>query len=67
MKKSSITIKNSQLLPALGIQPPEFPRYTTQLMNLANQNSGGTRPRIVGQMSELIQQFAGQTLKEWET
>ncbi len=31
-----------------------FPKYATQIINLANQNAQGTRPKIVGQMSELI-------------
>jgi hypothetical protein len=44
----------------------EYPKYSTQIMNLANQNAQGTRPRIVGQMSNLIQEFQGQTLPEWE-
>jgi hypothetical protein len=44
---------------------PEFPKYTTQILNLANQNSQGTRPRVVGQMSELIQKFDGDTIEEW--
>jgi len=44
---------------------PEFPKYTTQILNLANQNSQGTRPRVVGQMSELIQEFDGTTIEEW--
>ncbi|MCK4614943.1 MAG: MjaI family restriction endonuclease [Thermoplasmata archaeon] len=35
-------------------------------MNLANQNAQGTRPKVVGQMSELIQAFPGKTLDEWE-
>lgn len=34
-----------------------FPKYTTQILNLANQNSQGTRPKVVGQMSEMIQDF----------
>lgn len=33
----------------------EFPKYTTQIMNIANQNAQGTRSEVVGQMSELIQ------------
>ena len=33
-----------------------FPKYTTQLMNLANQTAQGTRPKVVGQMSELFPQ-----------
>ena len=49
------------------IQAPivRFPKYTTQLMNLANQNAQGTRPKVVGQLSELIQEFPGKTFEEW--
>lgn len=36
---------------------PEFPKYTTQIMNTANQNAQGTRPRVVGQMSDLIAEY----------
>lgn len=36
---------------------PEFPKYTTQLMNTANQNSQATRPKVVGQMNELIEDY----------
>ena len=32
-------------------------KYTTQFMNLANQNSQATRPRNVGSMNELLQEF----------
>jgi len=32
-----------------------FPKYTTQIINIANQNAQGTRPKVVGQMSELIE------------
>lgn len=42
-----------------------FPKYTTQIINLANQDSGGTRPRVVGQLSELIQRCPYKTYKEW--
>lgn len=43
-----------------------FPKYTTQIMNLANQNAQGTRPRVVGQMSELIQECPYNTYEGWE-
>jgi hypothetical protein len=36
---------------------PEFPKYTTQIMNTANQNSQGTRPPTVGQLSEIIEEY----------
>lgn len=34
-----------------------FPKYTSQLINWANQNAQGTRPKTVGQMSELFPEF----------
>jgi len=36
---------------------PEFPKYTTQIMNTANQNSQGTRPPTVGQLNEIIEEY----------
>lgn len=45
--------------------PKEFPKYSTQIMNLANQNAQGTRPRIVGQMSDLITEFTGKSFDNW--
>lgn len=38
-----------------------FPKYTSQLINWANQNAQGTRPRVVGQMSELFPEFMRST------
>ncbi len=61
-----IKLSNEEIRDYLDIQAPEFPKYATQLLNLANQNAQGTRPRVVGQMSELIQHFTGRTLHEWE-
>ena len=37
-------------------QSYNFPKYTTQIINQASQNMQATRPKVVGQMSELIQQ-----------
>ena len=50
----------------MEIESPDFPKYTTQILNLANQNAQATRPKVVGQMSELIKEFTGRTLEEWE-
>lgn len=44
----------------------DFPKYTTQIINLGNQNSQGTRPKVVGQMSELVFECPYKTQKEWE-
>ncbi|MCX7880856.1 MAG: MjaI family restriction endonuclease [Ignavibacteria bacterium] len=49
-----------------NIESPEFPKYFTPLINLANQYAQGTRPRVVGQMSNLIKEFKGNTISEWE-
>lgn len=35
----------------------DFPKYTSQLINWANQNAQRTRPVVVGQMSELFPEF----------
>ncbi len=50
----------------LDSEPNTFPKYATQIINLANQNAQGTRPKVVGQQTELIQAFPGKTLAEWE-
>lgn len=62
--KVKITIE--EIRKYLDIEPPEFHRYMAPLINLANQYAQGTRPKVVGQMSELIQEFKGKTLSEWE-
>lgn len=63
--KKKISVKAIE--DAVGAPQFEFPKYTTQVINLVNGNAGGTRPKVVGQMSELIQQFPGQTIQEWIT
>ena len=62
-----IKIPNAEVQHLLTEKEISFPRYTTQLMNLANSNAQGTRPKIVGQMSDLIQEFEGKTFEEWAT
>jgi hypothetical protein len=60
-----IKIPNAEVQHLLTEKEINFPKYTTQLMNLANSNAQGTRPKIVGQMSDLIQEFEGKTFEEW--
>jgi hypothetical protein len=64
MKRIKIT--NDKITSLLAAESPSFPKYATQIINLANQNSGGTKPKVVGQMSDLIQQFEGNEFKKWE-
>lgn len=51
------TIKNEELVVLNGIENPNFPKYTSQLINWANQNAQGTRPKIVGQLSDLFPEY----------
>jgi len=51
---------------SLNVQSESFPKYATPLLNLANQYAQGTRPNVVGQMSELIEEFPGDSVEEWE-
>lgn len=62
-----IKIPNAEIQGLLSGKGYEYPKYSTQIMNLANQNAQGTRPRIVGQMSELIQEFGSGSMNEWES
>lgn len=50
-------IKNQEMLELNDIEELRFPLYTSQLMNLANQNAKGTSPRVVGQLSELFPEY----------
>lgn len=61
-----VKITTKEIRKYLDIETPEFPKYIAPLINLANQYAQGTRPRVVGQMSELIQEFEGKSLSEWE-
>lgn len=61
-----LKIPNSEVRELLSGKTYSYPKYATQIMNLANQNAQGTRAKIVGQMSDLIQEFEGTALSEWE-
>ena len=60
-----LIIKNSRVTADVVGKTSEFPKYTTQIMNLANQNAQGTRPKVVGQMSELIEECPKGTYDQW--
>lgn len=67
LKKIKINNKEvAQYIEQLSdVQHYDFPKYSTQIINLVNGNAQGTRPEVVGQMSELIQEFEGNSLTEW--
>lgn len=61
-----IKISNQELVKELVGKPQDYPKYASQLINLANQNAQGTRPRVVGQLSDLIQECPQKTYKGWK-
>ena len=55
------TLKNERIEAYNQSDKYVFPKYTSQLINWANQNAQGTRPRVVGQMSELFPEYPSNT------
>ena len=47
-----LKISNAAVSEILAGENIVYPKYATQVMNLANQNAQGTRAKVVGQMSE---------------
>lgn len=67
-----IIISNKAIMDSNELEFTEFPKYSTQIMNLANGNAQGTRPVVVGQLSDLFPEFLEETddvsvdsWKEW--
>jgi hypothetical protein len=60
-----IRIHNSDILKNIGLEQEVFPKYTTVILNIANRFSQGTRPKVVGQLSNLIQIFEGNNYQDW--
>lgn len=62
-------IKNEELFVLNETENHIFPKYTSQLINWANQNAQGTRPRVVGQLSELFPEYEEQarrvSINDW--
>lgn len=63
---ATIKITNREIARLLDEEPASFEKYIAPILNLANQFAQGTRPKIVGQMSDIIQQFRGSSMQEWE-
>lgn len=61
-----LKITNSEMIAEIAEEAKHFPKYTTQIMNLANQNAQGTRPKVVGQLSDLIQECPYKEYKKWK-
>jgi hypothetical protein len=61
----NVKLTNDEIARYLGIEPIKFDKYVSPLINDANRFAKGTIPKVVGQMSDLIQEFDGQSLSEW--
>lgn len=65
------TLKNENIESFNESETFSFPKYTSQLINWANQNAQGTRPVVVGQMSELFPEFMASgeeiNIENWQT
>ena len=63
-------ISNAEIKVRNNSEENVFPKYTTQLINLANKTAQATRPKAVGQLSELFPLFLQETdqisLENWQ-
>ncbi len=63
---TKIKLSTKEALSIISPRQIQLPKYSSQIINLANQNAQGTRPKVVGQMSELIKTLGNGSLVEWE-
>lgn len=63
--KNLIKLSNKEIAEELIGEKKEFPKYVKPLLNLANRFAQGTRPKIVGQMTELIKECPENTYEGW--
>jgi hypothetical protein len=64
---TSFKMSNKEIQSCIGLDSPEFPKYVTLFINRANRFSQATRPKNVGQLTELIKMFPGKTISEWDS
>lgn len=66
----NFSISNEEQRALNDVSSVSFPKYTSQLINWANQNAQGTRPKVVGQLSDLFPKYETQTenvsIEDWE-
>lgn len=58
-------VSKEELFSDAEIDAAAFPKYTTQLLNIANQNSKATSPKNVGQLTEMIQDKSITSYEDW--
>ena len=60
-----IRVSKSELAREL-VDAPQFPKYTSGLVNLTNRFARGTVPAVVGQLTELIQECPHKDYAGWK-
>lgn len=63
---TKIFLTNTEIQGIISDERMHFPKYVPSILNLLNQWTQATRPKNVGQLSELIKQFPGKTPEEWK-
>jgi hypothetical protein len=61
-----IKIKMNDLEKMATNKTEQFPKYVAPIINDANKFSQGTRPKVVGKLSEMIQQCPYKTYEGWK-
>lgn len=62
---AQLSISNSEIRASLNVQDVSFDLYVAPLINMANTFSQATRPRYIGQMTELVSESNAQSVDEW--
>lgn len=62
-----IKISHHEIGPEPDVEAPSLPKYIRDILNKANRWSQGTRPKVVGQVTDLFKEFPGNTVEEWES
>ncbi len=63
--KCELRISFEEMRDAMIGYTVNFPKYVSPLLNLANQFAQATRPKVVGQMSELIRMCPHKDFEGW--
>jgi hypothetical protein len=65
MSKKEIKITRKQLQKVADYKPKSFPKYSASLINLLNRWARSTDAKIVGQMSDLVQECPHKDYDKW--
>lgn len=65
-RRRVVRINREELRELMGAARLELPKYVEPLINMANRFSQGTRPRVVGQVSELIRECPERNYEDWK-